>query len=332
MPGHILFASGGDFIGPVVDQYGNIIAHNNPLGGLLGPGTAVLYPNFPSHNVKAGTDKGKIYRRTDWILNLHSVMYWNPGSIGPSIGGDSIGGEWVEVPLTERPLSERIDNTPPRHPDWWQYNPSGIPNPNGRGAALVVYQGSGNYSHTGPWGGWSSLNPDPDRGYFEFGAILPEGTQVTIREEVGGDVAVFTAKLVPVNPGDFAISPQPHVNLANAINAHPVASLYVRAGAGLTWSGVMSTVVESLLPTDETNLVTLATSNAGAIRITGTVPLISGGQLLAGGAKIRQSSLVAGGSLTVPEGAYHPELGMVCEGGVSLPLGPRYERVLYASG
>jgi hypothetical protein len=44
LPGKILFASGGSYLGPVVDGSGTII-NTTPLGGTLGPGTAVLYPS-----------------------------------------------------------------------------------------------------------------------------------------------------------------------------------------------------------------------------------------------------------------------------------------------
>jgi hypothetical protein len=44
IPGAILFASGGSYLGPVVDDTGTII-NIKPLGGTVGPGTAVLYPS-----------------------------------------------------------------------------------------------------------------------------------------------------------------------------------------------------------------------------------------------------------------------------------------------
>ena len=91
MPGDYLFASGGGYMGPVVDELGNVIGVA-PLGGVLGPGSAILYPNFPSQGVKPGTDSGKVIQRTEWVFQLHAVMRFDHTSLG---------GSWEEVPLTE---------------------------------------------------------------------------------------------------------------------------------------------------------------------------------------------------------------------------------------
>lgn len=335
MPGHIFMASGGDFQGPVVDANGKIIG-KAPLGGNLGPGTAVLYPSFPSDFARSIADRGKVYRRTDWFIRLDAVLTdatpdsipGLPQSIGGSVGssiGASIRDFW-EVPLAENVMALGIDAIPPSRPHEWTVNPNG--SQNSKGAAYGVMAGAGDFSRIGPWGGLPSLTPDPDIGYFEFVDVgLLEGTVLTITEESGVVVATFTAKAVPINPGDFAIAPQPHVNLAMAINAHPTASQYVEAESGLTWSGRFSVAIEALLPVTVTNLVSMGTSNPAAVRLVGTGP---GGELT-GGAKMTQSSLLAGGTSSLSNGTHDPKRGMVCQGGTALPQGRQTAVVFQAS-
>ena len=313
MPGNILFASGGDYLGPVVNDLGQIIG-TAPLGGTLGPGSAVLYPS----------PKGRTYWRTDWYMRITSVIRIEPSSIGDT-------NQVVEVPLEETFSLSGTDNTPPSRPNTWYRNPSGPPDPNGLGACHIVQHGAGNYSHIGPWGGMSSLIPEPDRGYVEFIGTLTDGMTMTLEEEFTGTLMVFTARNVPVGPGDFAIFPAPHVSLALAINNHPLASTYVRAEAGLTWSGIQAIVIEALQPVEPSNLLSLLSSSPAAIRITGVEPSLSGAGLLTGGAKITQSSLLAGGFVTIHDGIHDPELGMVCEGGAPLPPGTTIARIIYAS-
>jgi hypothetical protein len=102
MPGGILFASGGTFTNPVVDLDGNILPGQLVAGGgNLGPGTAVLYPSFPARG-RRGDGTGRIYQRTDWFLELRSVLVGVGGSAGSS---GSAGG------LVEHPLEEDLDSS-----------------------------------------------------------------------------------------------------------------------------------------------------------------------------------------------------------------------------
>jgi hypothetical protein len=152
---------------------------------------------------------------------------------------------------------------------------------------------------------------------------------LTIEEEFSATLMVFTARNVPLGPGDFAIFPAPHISLTLAINNHPLANTYVRAEAGLTWSGLQAVVIEALQPVEPTNLLSLLSSSA-AMRITGVEPSQSGAGLLTGGAKITQSSLLAGGDVTIHNGLHDSELGMVCEGGAVLPPGTMTAGIIYA--
>lgn len=347
MPGGMLFASGGSYMGPVVNSAG-VTTGVGPLGGTIGPGSAVLYPSYPSHDNPAlrGTDRGKVYRRTDWYIRLNSVltdgridqMVGTPasaglpvilvptsvgslgvGSVGTSVGssvGSAINEFW-EVPLAEDVLSSEIDNVPPTRPWNWSVNPNGTAGAGGLGAVLFIQQGAGEYSRWGPWGGLSALTPDPDTGYFEFGAGLLDGTTVEVTEESTSTTIVFTARAVPVGPNEFAIAPQPHVNLAAAINNHPTASGYVIAEAGLTLGGALSVLVTAKAPVVADNLLSLSSDNPAAIRLTGLDPAGA----LTGGAKILQSSLLAGGSSSLEDNIHTSTLGMVCQGGAVLPAG-----------
>jgi len=322
MPGCFLYASGGSYMGPVVDSQGQIIG-SAPLGGHIGPGCAVLMPNFPSNNVVAGRDGGKVHRRTEWVMQLRSVSR----IVANSVGGYTV----VDIPLRETVQWPGADNVPPSRPSSWRDNPSGLPNPNGRGAVLMVMTGAGDYSHVGPWGGLGSLTPTPDSGFFEFDpAALQDGDQVAVEKEPGGISILFTARTVPTAPREFAIAPSPHVNLANVINTDPVAGALVTATAGLTWTGVPSVLVESVLPVTATNMVTIWSGNVAAIWLVGVINEPAGRGLLTGGAKITQSSLIAGGYSTVPGGFHDPKLGFVCLGGTVLPVGLETVRIVYS--
>jgi len=312
MPGKTLFASGGNYLGPVVDLGGQII-DMKPLGGTLGPGTAVLYPNFVEGAAKPGTGIKGIYRRTDWFLRLHAV----------------IGQNQQEKQLIEIMSLDSADNTPPTTPYRWAVNPSGTPPVNGYGACLAEYTGAGEYSHTGPWGGLSALEAAQDFGILEFlGLTVPVGTTAEVRSDAGWSV-VFTAVAVPVLPTEFAAAPTPHLSLADAINNHAVTRNWVEAVAGLTWWGSRAVTVESLSPVVVGNLVS----------IWGTPPQIvvqdvlgtEAGGILTGGAKINQSSVLAGGWQTVNPvgpGEHDPLLGFVCQGGALLPVGGTVIEVL----
>ena len=328
MAGSFLFASGGNYIGPVVDGGGNIVG-SAPLGGTLGPGTSVLYPTFPAKNV----GEGKIYRRVDWYIHLRSVLTNGAGigpssvggSVGESVGGSAGGDVYWEVPLDED-VPPGSDNIPPTRGALWSVSPPGPPNPNGLGAVLMEMQSAGDYSRIGPWGGMSTLTPDRDFGFFELGTI-PDGTIVEVREESGPLVYQFVARIVPVAPNEFAIHPSPHVNLANAINAHPGASQLVWASPGMTWAGVPSVLVTAYLPVQIGNEIRLASSDMSAIWTEDTLD-----GLLTGGSQITQSSLLAGGNTTLRGALHDPKLGIVCQGGSALPIGARFTWIINAAG
>jgi len=127
--GGILFASGGNFVNPMVDANGNILPGQWEAGGGH-LGTAVLYPSFPARG-PVGGDQGRIYQRTDWFMDIRSVLVPNPGSAGSSGSSGSAGaGDLVDHPLVE---------------DWdtasWGQEATGL---------LI---GGGDYSSYGPWGG-----------------------------------------------------------------------------------------------------------------------------------------------------------------------------------
>lgn len=317
MPGKTLFASGGNFVGPIVNSAGKIIPGKKPLGGTLGPGTAILYPNFTTGRVKAGTGSGGIYRRTDWFLRLHSVL---------------VGRNGQEQALIETLDMTEADNTPSSRPASWRANPSGTPAPNGLGAALAEMTGAGNFSHLGPWGGAAALSAARDSGTFEFqGATVPVGYTVEVRNETTLTVVTFTAVAVPAAPNEFDANVTPHVSLANAINQHVVVSTWVEATSGITWAGYRAVLVEARLPVTVLNLLAIV-ATPPLVRVTGVLGDNASG-LLTGGAKITQSSLAAGGTVTVPytgaiAGLHNPLRGFLCEGGNVLPAGVATLQVL----
>jgi len=301
-------------MGPVVNGAG-LITGSKPLGGTLGPGTAILYPNYPSSGMKAGTGVGGIYRRTDWFLRLYSV-------IGQNQQEQALIEAFTSLPGT--------DNTPPSCPYQWAVNPNGVPPPNGYGAALAEYTGAGEFSHVGPWGGQAALSAVQDYGTFEFlNAVVPVGTTVQIRNDSLVIPITFTAVAVPVAPNEFAAAPTPHISLANAINNHAVTRTWVEATAGLTWWGSRAIQVDAWNPVVVGNLISIwGTSTQIAVRDTLGTHL---GGTLTGGAKIHQSSLVAGGWQTVnPVGPGSHDLtkGFVCQGGAVLPQGGTVIQVL----
>jgi len=322
MPGFILHAAGGSYMGPVVNA-GGMITGAAALGGRVGPGTTILMPNWPSQNVVAGRDGGKVRRRTEWVMRLSAVSQFIPDSIG--------GWDEVEVPLVETVQWGLVDNTAPSRPASWRNNPNSLANPNGRGSVLMVMTGAGDYSHLGPWGGLGSLLPTPDSGFFEFNpASLQDGDQVSVEKEPGGIAVLFTARTVPTLPNEFAIAPAPHVGLADCINNDPVIGALVTATAGLTWTGDPSILVEAILPVTVMNMISLWSSNETAIWLVGISPEISDRGLLTGGAKMTQGSLVAGGNFTVRNGFNDPKLGLVCLGGTVLPAGLETVQILNA--
>ncbi|MDP2728182.1 MAG: hypothetical protein Q8P59_11650, partial [Dehalococcoidia bacterium] len=325
MPGGILFASGGSFVGPLVDASGNIVANDQPLGGVLGPGSAVLYPSYPAgSNIRRGAGQGRVYKRTDWFIHLRAVV---TDATGGSIGA----GEQED--LHDIRTGSMGDNVPPSQPASWANNPNGTPGNGGLGAAYVQLSGAGDYSRYGPWGGLPALRPDRDVGYLEFIATVTDGTTVTVTH-VGGVSVTFTARAVPVGPTEFALAPQPHVNLADAINAHPTIAPLVDAVAQThPASGEPVVRIESETVVTVANLLGVATSAPAQIRIYGTTlhALALGLRVLTGGAQILQSSLLAGGNSTIRNGAHVSTRGIVALGGSTLPAGTERKFILQAA-
>jgi len=108
-PGDYLFASGGNYA----------------IGGTLGPGSAVLYPNH------ALNPRRKNFSQVTWGFQMRAVMVQQEGSVGQDP-------TWVEIPLTETMSRSGVDNTPPSLPPDQDPNPDGAAPANGYGAALAV--------------------------------------------------------------------------------------------------------------------------------------------------------------------------------------------------
>jgi len=300
MPGGILFASGGNFVNPVSTGSGGATIPGALVagGGTLGPGTAVLWPSFPSRG-PVGGDHGRIYKRTDWLIK------WGPG-----VNSDG---------LVETFDFSAGDTTPATKPANWVENPNGTTNPTGVAYGLMQY--AGNYSHIGPWGGLKNLNPDRDYGTFRMVAPV-EGSTAGVYDPNLGMWVTFTARAIPLLPTDFALAPTPHIALAAAINAYAFVA-EINATPGLTLSGQMMVQVETVTPvTYPSDLYYLRVGSPAEIQLTGMVMLTSTQGLMTNGSGIIQSSLLAGGSQT---GAFNVpaniSLGMVAYGGSALPAG-----------
>lgn len=297
-PGGILFASGGSFVNPVVDGNGVIVPGALVAGGgHLGPGTAVLWPSFPSRG-PVGGDQGRIYKRTDWYIRIDP--------------DDDFGNK-------ETISYEGIDETPPSYPASWEPNPDGTPHALGK--ALGVMQYAGDYSRYGPWGGLKNLAPDRDYGTFRVVAPV-DGDVVQVWDPVPAIWVSFTARNVPVGATEFAVAPTPHIALAAAINAYVFSTSYV-ASAGLTLGGQTMVRVESVSPVDSfNNPLYIKTLNPTGFQVTDVILVGSGVGLLTNGSGVMQSSLLAGGTRTgaaiVPPNL---TLGMVALGGSALPQG-----------
>ncbi len=127
-PGALFMASGGSFVGPVVDAQGNKTGAVVPLGGLLNK--TITFPSAPVTG-PAWTGRGRVRQRTDWHIHLWAVT--------------------VEVGEAEFPLEETLpvaDDTTA---------PTGVVHE--LGAVQWVTIGAGDFSHIGPWGGLPSLIP-----------------------------------------------------------------------------------------------------------------------------------------------------------------------------
>jgi len=323
MPGGMLFASGGNFVNPVVDASGAIIPGAVVAGGgVLGPGSAVLHPTYPAKGAVGG-DQGRIYRRTDWFISLRSVLTsttgGSAGSSGSSGSSGSAGGGTTTA-LDEDWTSEGWDQDAPTGPAHYVVNPSGVHHE--LGAAFGQMRGAGDYSRYGPWGGPDSLTPARDDGTFVFTGTLVDGDAVRLWDRVGLTLLTFTARNVPVGAVEFAAGAAAHVALAAAINAHSVIGQQYAATAGLTLSAQPSVLVASYEPVVTGDPAGITEASARIV-MTGVLP--SGTypfSLLMGGAGVMQSSLLAGGTQTLDHNnAYDPRLGMVALGGQPLPAG-----------
>lgn len=335
-PGSILFASGGSFLNPTADAEGNIIPGGFvAAGGHLGPGSAVLWPSFPSKGAVGG-DQGRIYKRTDWFMRLRSVLGVaaadsagsagdSPGSAGDSPGsaGDSAGSAGgsglTDIPLEEVFSLDGADRTAPSGPAHWVTNPAGAQH--NLGAAFGLMSGAGDYSRFGPWGGLDSLSPRRDSGFFVEGSPV-DGSQVRVWDRVGLVWVTFTARAVPLTSTEFLLGPTSHISLAAAINAHPVLRTQYTATPGLTLSGDLKVEVTALEPVTSSDPAYIGTLDASAYRLQSVIPYPGSSGLLIGGAGITQSSLLAGGGQTTNADDIHePKRGMVLQGGAALPVG-----------
>ena len=220
--------------------------------------------------------------------------------------------------MLDEDLSGSIsDNTPTSGPHIWTTNPNGTPAGNGLGAVFISLGGVGDYSRLGPFGGLNSLSATKDYGRFDFlENPLTVGTTVTVTGPAGASVT-FTAAAVPASNTEFQAAPAPGVSLAAAINSHPTTSGWVEAYWGTNLSGQEAVRVEALLPVTVGNEIGLLTSDPARIR---TLYLDLNG-LLGSGSKMTQSSVLAGGDVTLVSAVHEPLAGMVAMGGSSLPKG-----------
>jgi hypothetical protein len=329
MPKGYLYASGGGFVGPTVNGSGAIINGNDPLGGTLAPGSAVLWPSYPAQSpgVQRGRGEGRIYQRTDWYIRLESVVINVPDG-APIEAADT-----QDLVEDFSALGLFSDAAPPSEPHTALINPDGVGYLDG--AAFALMEGAGDYSRYGPWGGLDSLSPRRDDAYIEFRNTLQDGDTVEVYKNGIALPEIFTAKAVPVGPRDFAVAPQPHVDLAAAIMADAITSPWFSAAtAGLTWAGNFAVLLEAQEVVAQGVYVGLrGVTGAGGILLLGTIPFVHGVttiSLLSGGAKILQSSLLHGGAGSVDLNGQHDSLlGMVALGGSVLPAGVVTETILH---
>lgn len=232
-PEAYLFASGGHFVGPVLDPLTGIgLTLDNPLGGLVGPAVnaAVLYPT------QGGGTLGQrsALVQTEWRMD-----------------------SFYEERLS--PLNGLGDAVPPFKPQAYDLNPDGAPI--ATGAALMVFRYT-LAAFVGPWGGPVGLTPEPDMGLYGPNAPVP-GTALGLWHSVTGLLAAFTAVLgAPAAPGDWSLDVgSPLINLETAINTHPVASTVVLAEAGIDDLGVPLVLVRPLVPLAMPLFYYLTTSN-----------------------------------------------------------------------
>ena len=118
---------------------------NGYIGGHLGPGTAVLYPNYPS---VPGPDRGALVRSMLLQMRLEAVLTDTDPATEQALEED------FDIPNT------MSDNVPPTYAgDDILLNPDGTPGVTGNGAcvATMVDYGSTTYSRLGPWAGEAAL-------------------------------------------------------------------------------------------------------------------------------------------------------------------------------
>lgn len=132
------------------------------LGGTLGPGTAILYPN---QRGPTGANPNGFGINQDFGMDLRDVTPRGESLDIPTLMGDNVPPTYAVAPAGEA-------------------NPDGAPTGNGNGAvAYRLDDWSGTYSHLGPWGGLSSLSTNS---LLAGGAQL-NGTEFTL--EGGSQIA-----------------------------------------------------------------------------------------------------------------------------------------------
>lgn len=118
---------------------------NGYIGGHLGPGTAVLYPNYPS---VPGPDRGALVRGMLLQMRLEAVLTDTDPATEQALEED------LDIPNT------MSDNVPPTYAgDDILLNPNGTAGVTGNGAcvASIIDYGSTTYSRIGPWAGEAAL-------------------------------------------------------------------------------------------------------------------------------------------------------------------------------
>jgi len=184
------------------------------------------------------------------------------------------------------------------------------------------------YSRYGSWSGLDSLTPARDSATVVMLSV-EAGNEVALIDRVASGIFTFIAAAVPTTTLEFATL-NPHVSLAATINTHPLARLQYIATAGLTSDGQMQVDIQTVEPSLTTDLATLSTT--GGISVVNAYPGPGHLYTMWGGAKVKQSSLAAGGEQTIDHtNAYNPLLGMVALGGSVLPLGGEINLILVSS-
>ena len=145
----------------------------------LGPGTAILYPNYPS---VPGPDRGAVNRASTLRMRMSSVLT------------DATGPVPVETPLADVYAGVASDNVPPSAVSG-AVVPDGAPAPSGNGACVaeLVDYSTTTYSRLGPWGGLVALTP---RSLLGGNGLPPSGVGLTL---VGGAPLTGSPTVTTVN-------------------------------------------------------------------------------------------------------------------------------------